>query len=71
LLLLLFFPQQTHYVAGLGDLGEIKLGLDLSCGSPLPRRSTGLGSNILFDQFCFVNFKRAGMGLLCSYTHFR
>jgi hypothetical protein len=55
LLLLLTFLQQAQHVTGLGDLGEIDLGLDLgrTCRLlSLGRR--GLGQKVLANLFGFI-----------------
>jgi hypothetical protein len=62
--------DQFQHIAGLGDMGEIDLGLDFILARRRPRRLGGtlrLGSSGLEmspHSFCFVAFERTGMGLL-------
>jgi hypothetical protein len=54
MLLLLFLPEQSHHVAGLGDLRKVDLRFYFRGGRPLPRRRAGLGGNVLSYTFRFI-----------------
>ena len=57
-LLLLSFPEQPRYVAGLGDLGEIDLRLDVRRRRPLSYSRAGFGRKVLAHPFRFILLKR-------------
>jgi hypothetical protein len=54
LLLLLAFFQQAEHVTGLGNPGEIDLGLDLGRARPLFLSRGGLGRKVFADLFGFI-----------------
>jgi hypothetical protein len=54
MLLLLFLPQQPHYIAGFGNPGEIDLGPDIGLARPLARRRRGLGGKMFANLFRFI-----------------
>ena len=55
-LLLLSLLEQLHHVTGLGNLGEIYLGLDLRRGSLLPGSRAGFGRQMFSYPFGFILF---------------
>jgi hypothetical protein len=59
LLLLLSLPEQLHHVAGLGNLGEIDLRLDLRRGSLLPGGRAGFSRQMFSYPFGLVLFNGA------------
>lgn len=58
MLLLLALFEQLEYVAGLGDSGEIELGLDLGLAGLLPRGRCGLCRKVLANPFSFILLNR-------------
>ena len=59
MLLLLSLPQQSCYVARLGDLGKVNLRFDLCRGGSLPRRRAGSGRKMLSYPYRFILLNRA------------
>jgi hypothetical protein len=70
LLLLLPLLEQLHHVAGLGNLGEINLRLDLGRGSLLPGSRARFGRQMLSYFFGFILFNRARMGFFLGDADF-
>jgi hypothetical protein len=69
--LLFSFLKQAGNIAGLGNLGQVNLGLDFRWSVALARGGrTGFGRKMPSDLFCFVLFNRRRMGLLFCYTQF-
>jgi len=54
LLLLLPLLEQAHHVTGLGNPGEIDLGLDLGGRRLLSLSRRGLGRKVFADLFGFI-----------------
>jgi len=70
MLLLLAFLQQLQNIAGLGNLGEIDLGLGLGMARLLLGRRAGLGRKILSDLCRLIVLKGARVGFLLGYAEF-
>ncbi len=70
MLLLLAFLQQLQNIAGLGNPGEIDLGLGLGMARLLLRRRAGLGRKILSDLCRLIVLKGARVGFLLGYAEF-
>lgn len=70
MLLLLAFPKQPGYIAGLGNLREIDLRLELSRRRSFPVGGAGSRCEMLAHPFSFILLKRARVSLLLRDSHF-
>jgi hypothetical protein len=70
MLLLLAFPEQPGHIAGLGNLGEIDLRLELARRRSFPGGGAGSRREMLAHPFSFILLKRARVSLFLRDSHF-